>query len=165
MAAQFLAIALGRSESKNVVLFTGSNVLEVHRDAEREFKEFGLNLCAVYDMEDSEEILLRQTEELFKNGTVDGIYISSGKSIPLCKYIKERGLSDNVTLETSDTYPELNEYVEDGTVKATIYQNFHDLAYNAFALLAQKIVDKAEVPKKISPRPELAIKSNLHLYR
>ena len=116
-------------------------------------------------MDDDDDILLNQAQELFSQKDVDGIYISSGKSIQLCKFIKEHGLADKVTVVTSDTYPTLNEYIEDGTVKATIYQNFHDLSYNAFALLVQKIVDKAEIPAKISPRPEIVIKSNLHLYR
>ena len=169
MAAQFLAIALSKSESKNVVLFTGSKILEVHQDSERSFRktceEYGLNLCAVYDMDDDDDILLNQAQELFNQKDVDGIYISSGKSISLCKFIKNHGLADKVTLVTSDTYPTLNEFVEDGTVQATVYQNFHDLAYNAFALLVQKIVDKADIPTKISPRPEMVIKSNLHLYR
>ena len=169
MAAQFISLSLSKAESKNVILFTGSKILEVHQDSEKAFRktceEYGLNLCAVYDMEDNDDILLSQAQKLFSQKDVDGIYISSGKSIQLCKFIKEHGLADKVTVVTSDTYPTLNEYIEDGTVKATIYQNFHDLSYNAFALLVQKIVDKAEIPAKISPRPEIVIKSNLHLYR
>lgn len=170
MAAEFLGNCLRQSETKRILLFTGDQGLEIHRSAKEAFcrasKTFGLELLGVYDMMDSEEVLSGHIKTLFASGKspADGIYITSGISLELCRYIDEHKLSDKIALVTFDTYPDLNRYIEKGVIRATVYQDLYRQGRNAFRETVLHIVNKKDVPAVVSPRPELIMKSNLHLY-
>lgn len=151
LAAEFLYNCLKRG-NKNVLLFTGWKINPLHRRAEQAFKnaceEYGLNFIDCIDMQDNDKVLedlLPSVFEKYKN--IDGIYITSGNSIPLCKYIKENKL--DVALVTFDTYKELTEYIADGTVSMTISQNIKMQTQNAFKQLADYLIN-GKVPEKIS---------------
>lgn len=150
LAAEFLYNCLKRGR-QNVLLFTGSKINSLHRRAEEAFKkaceEYGLNLLDCIDMQDSDDVLKDIIPSVFEkhSGNIDGIYITSGNSIQLCEYIKKNNIP--VSLVTFDTYKELNEYLENGTVSMTISQNVKSQAENAFRMLTNYIIN-GENPKK-----------------
>lgn len=61
LAAEFIADCLRKSESKNVVLFTGERKWQIHGMAAEAFhraaKENGLNIVGSYDMKDSSDVM------------------------------------------------------------------------------------------------------------
>ncbi len=170
MAAEFIGDCLKMSPTKRVVIFTGNRRSGLHERASEVFCEaaeaMGLTVVGSYDMQDSPELLRQQLDEVYgtKKLCPDGIYITSGKSLELCRYIKDNGLSEKTVLVTFDNYPELNEYLEQGIITATIYQNLYKQAKNAFTNLVQHIIGHVNVESFISPVPELVLKSNLQFY-
>ena len=169
LAADFLNNCLFFSERKNIVLFTGDTLSSVHRrrrDAfEKMAKQNGLNIISQMNMCDSAEKLRELCySQLGDCPYVDGIYITSGNSVELCRYIEEKGLSDKIVLVTFDTFPELNEYLKRGIVNATIYQNLFGQAKAAFEALVQFISDGRGVDDVITTRCELVMRNNIEYY-
>ncbi|MBQ8526650.1 MAG: LacI family DNA-binding transcriptional regulator [Clostridia bacterium] len=169
LAADFLSNCLFFSERKNIVLFTGDTLSSVHRrrrDAfEKMAKQNGLNIISQMNMCDSAEKLRELCySQLGDCPYVDGIYITSGNSVELCRYIEEKGLSDKIVLVTFDTFPELNEYLKRGIVNATIYQNLFGQAKAAFEALVQFISDGRGVDDVITTRCELVMRNNIEYY-
>lgn len=169
LAAEFLACCLSRSERKNVAVFTGNIDSPLHMASRQNFvaaaREYGLNILSCYDMQDKPEVLRNQTKELFAeyNGKIDGIYISSGASLELCKFVKENVNPYEVTLVTTDVYGELSEYLKNGTVTATIYQNLFRQAKNAMEAMCFYLLEN-RVPENMLVKPELVLKNNLSHY-
>lgn len=165
MAAEFLSCCL-RNTDKRVLFFTGNRDQEIHAKAVKAFHaaadRLGLKIIASIDMKDSPKLLAAQVKEFLQTDTVDGIYITSGKSLPLCKAV--RAMNKRPVLITFDTYPELNEYLLDGTVAATIYQNLYSQAFNAFTLLIKYLVEGQKPPDIFSPIPELVMPCALPYY-
>lgn len=142
MAAEFISNCLFRSESKTCA-FHRRQKFRAHRIAEKCFHEAAaenrLNVTGSFDMKDSPDILGEQLEQLYgRDGEKpDAIYITSGESLPLCRYISENGLSDSTVLVTFDVYPEIIGYISSGTVNATFYQNHYKQGQEAFINLCQ----------------------------
>ncbi len=61
-------------------------------------------------------------------------------------------------------FDELNAYINDGTVNATIFQDPFAQGYNAFAKLYYNIAESVEVPSLVTTTPQIVLKSNLPLY-
>lgn len=170
MAAEFIADCLKYSPKKEVVIFTGERRTGIHAKANEVFiseaNKLCLNVIGSYDMKDSPELLKWQLYEMYvKHGQrPDGIYITSGRSIELCRFLKENELADKTVLVTFDVYPELNEYLRSGVLTATIYQNLYKQAKNAFISLVKYVIGQIDVGSFISPAPELVLRSNLDFY-
>lgn len=169
MAAEFLSICLRYKATKNVILFTGSQESFVHRNSQKIFLEaaaiYGLNVLECIDMQDSGQVLREVLPQVFEKyrDQIDGVYITSGVSVELCKYIENNQL--DISLVTFDVYDELNEYIEKGIISATISQNISKQAQNAFTLFARYVIDGERVDKTIVTSVQLVMKSNLHLYK
>lgn len=169
MAAEFLSVCLRYRDTKNVILFTGSLESSVHRNSQKMFLEaaavYGLNVLECVDMQDSSQALKKCVPEVFEKygNHIDGVYITSGISVELCKYIESNKL--DLSLVTFDVYDELNEYIEKGIISATISQNMSKQAQNAFSLFARHVIDGERVDKTIVTSVQLVMKSNLHLYK
>lgn len=166
MAAELLAKFLSFSKRKNVALFTGNINSKVHRCAKKAFidaaTQYGLNIADCVDMRDDEEYLRSVLPGVFDGGNIDGVYITSGISLPLCEYVKQKKL--NIPLITFDVYKELNEYIKDGTVAATMFQNAKGQAKTAFEKLVLYIINNTLSEKRFFTSVKPVIKSNLKLY-
>jgi LacI family transcriptional regulator len=67
---------------------------------------------------------------------ISGIYCSmTSNSILVCRVLHELGLQHQIRLICTDVFPELQPYMEDGTVDATIWQSPKSQSYNAVMLL------------------------------
>ena len=163
MAADVLSLALRSCPQKRVALFTGNRIYQTHAIAEREFRcacsRLGLDIIFDCDMEDSDSHLARLCDQMPE---VDGIYITSGKSLELLKRISK--MEHKPVLITFDIYPELGAYMENGTVNATVYQDMYNQGHNAFTLLVRYIVDRALPPKVYMPTPQLVLPSVFKSY-
>lgn len=169
LAAELLGNRLYHSPTKNVLLFTGSMDSSVHRRAGAAFRrccpEYQLNLLDSIDMNDSEDYLKEHLGDIMERyGTdLDGIYITSGNSIALCEYVRRERAG--ISLVTFDVYNRLHEYIEDGTITATIFQNIALQAENAFDRLVSYLIE-GELPERtVYTNVIPVLKSNLLLYR
>lgn len=169
IAAEFLSDCLRYRKSQNILLFTGSQESSVHRISLEAFQKaseiFGLNILEIVDMQDDSSVLRECLPWIFHKycGKIDGIYITSGVSLELCKYIEKNRL--DVSLVTFDVYEELNRYLEKGIISATISQNLSIQAQNAFELLARYKINGERVKKTNVTNVQLVMRSNLHLYK
>ena len=166
ISAEFLSKCLLFSKNKNIVLLTGTMESMVHRHAKKAFlksaAENGLNIVKCVDMNDSEEILKKKLPEIFSGDEINGVYITSGISLSLCDYVKSNRI--NIPIVTFDVYKELNEYIKDNTVSATVFQNAKAQAKTAFEKLVYYIINNEVPQKNIYTSVQLVMKSNLRLY-
>ena len=169
MAAELLHNRLYYKARKNVLLFTGDSGSSLHRRAAAAFRrgcrEYGLELLDTVDMHDSVEYLQEQIGSIMKQyeGSVDGIYITSGNSVELCRYLREK--NPDIGLVTFDVYERLCEFIEDGTICATIYQNVTRQAEQAFDKLVAYLIEE-ELPEKVEYTEVVTVmRSNLARYR
>jgi ABC-type sugar transport system substrate-binding protein len=168
LAAEFLWNCIKGSERKNVILFTGDIKSTLHADAAEAFKSscesYGLKILASIDMNDKEEELEKIVPDVFKlySDEIDGIYITSGLSTALCRYLDENGYG--VPLVTFDTHEDIKKYMCKGIISATIAQNVVNQMKLAFELLVKHLISGTEFPKIVYTDVQLVLKSNIHQF-
>ncbi len=168
IVAELLRGRLNHLKKRNVLLVTGSVNSSIHGGVLRTFKEAcvenGLNLVAHVDMNDDSDKAVALTEKyLERRSTVDGIYISSGNSTQLCDYVGK--MKKDIALITTDVHEGIAPYIENGTVFASICQNFAEQGYLAFDNLIRYIVEKTEPKKVFFSETVPVFRANLHLYK
>ena len=168
LAADFLFNCLKKSKSKNILLFTGDKKNTQHVMAEKYFKkaldERGLILKDSISMMDSEDYFREILPEIMKKykGKIDGIYITSGFSRPLCEYMEKEGLS--FSLVAFDIHENIKEYLEKGIISAAINQNVSLQMESAFTGLSRHIIANEKCPEMIYTDIDLVLKSNMHQF-
>ena len=168
LAADFLHNCLKRSNSKNIILFTGNMESTLHQYAEKAFKDecerTGLNLLESIDMKDSEDYLTKILPDIFKRhkDRIDGIYITSGFSTPLCKYLEEN--KTDVPFVAFDTYDDIKTYIEKGIISATIAQNVAQQMETAFGMLVNYLITGEKPEKIIYTDVQVVLKSNINQF-
>lgn len=170
MTAQLLSVfTRTHSRTKNVVVFTGSLEASNHIDTLAAFqkyaKEEGLHILETFDTQDIPYFAEKLVAEAFmKHSEIDGIYVASSNSLPICRYIKENKLKGRVSLVTTDVFPEIIPYIQDGIVDATIFQDPFQQGKKAFDYLYEYITEKKKCPSIIVSSPQIVLKSNLSLF-
>ncbi len=168
LAAEFLYNCLKGKERKNILLFTGDKESALHSESENAFKnackEFDLCVLKSIDMKDSEEYFSEIISDVFERyiSEADGIYITSGISSPLCRYIEENNI--NIPFVSFDTYEDIKKYIKKGIISATIAQNVEKQMENAFEYLVKHIISDEEFPKTVYTDVQLVLKSNMHQF-
>ena len=165
LASDFLYQCLRRSQRRNILLFTGDQQSTVHRDATIAFRacceRLGLHLLDVVDMQDSEsyfeeilpDVLDKYEEEL------DGIYITSGLSLPLCREIEKRELV--LPFVAFDTHDDIREYMQRGIISAAISQGVKQQMKSAFEALVSYLVSGEKSPETIYTEVQLKLCTNV----
>ena len=92
----------------------------------------------------------------------DGIYITSGLSAPLCRYIDENNI--DVPFVGFDTYEDIKNFMKKGIISATIAQNVERQMETAFELLVNHLITGEACPKTIYTDIQLVLKSNIHQF-
>jgi len=168
MVAQLFDILLPKNH-RNIAVFTGSMQSPIHQGLVFNFSNhasrYGLNLIQPYDTLDIPDIAERLVEEAFAtNAEINGIYISSANSIPICRFLEKHELGDKIAVIASDVFEELSEYIRKGIVKATIFQDPFAQGYNAFAKLYHYLAESEPVQPVVTTKPQIVLESNLSLY-
>ena len=163
MAAELLRCCLKNGDG-SVMLFTGCRSAKIHSDAADAFEQaasrLGLTLTASFDMKDNPDVLNDILADI--KDMPGGIYITSGRSLPLCQRVRK--LSPKPALVTFDIYPELEAYLKDGTVDATMYQDLYLQGFKAFELMVRYMVDSTPPPALYTPTPQLLLPAALKYY-
>ena len=125
---------------------------------------------SVPEIRDINTIPLHEREECLTDllthlkGTIDSVYITSGESNELCRAVSRIFAPGELTLLTSDIYPELCQYIERGIVAATIFQDPAKQAERAYELLAGYLMNTIPKPGNVEITPVLVTKSLLPYY-
>ena len=168
LAAEFLYHVLKRSARKNVLLFTGDMESYLHANAQKSFAEscdsLGLSLLASVDMKDSEDYLHSILPAIFDRykEQIDGIYITSGISSALCRYLEQHGL--DIPLVAFDTYEDVKAYMQKGVISAAISQNVAKQMKIAFEMLVKHVITGETPPATVYTNVQLVLKSNMHQF-
>lgn len=168
LAAEFLHHCLRRAERKNILLFTGDLKSALHASAADAFKiscdTLGLHLLQTVDMKDNEDYFESILPETFARcgNQADGIYITSGFSVPLCRFLEAGG--NDIPFVAFDTYEDMKSYMQKGIISATVSQNVEAQMEKAFELLVKHIITGEDSPKTVYTDVQLVLKSNMHQF-
>jgi LacI family transcriptional regulator len=154
---------------KSVAIFSGNREFIIHKEKIEAFigelKEKPLDLVGVYDNQDDPDIAYQVTGNILKEyPDLGGIYVSSPNSIAVCKRIEEMGFSGKIKLITSDIFPKLKDYINNGTVQASIFQNPFEQGKTVVKCLYQHIIKEKVFKEEILINPQIIFKSNLELF-
>ncbi len=168
IAAEFIYDCLRKSKRKNILLFTGDEESALHMRAKKEFAgncdTLGMKLLESVPMMDSDEYLKKIVPDIFKKyeNKIDGIYITSGVSEELCKYLEENSL--DIPFVTFDVHEKIKDYLKKGVIYASIEQNMTGQMENGFKVLAEYLINGEKPQPKIYTTVNLVMKNNMHLY-
>ncbi|MBI4475972.1 MAG: substrate-binding domain-containing protein, partial [Acidobacteria bacterium] len=93
-----------------------------------------------------------------------GIYVSTVNSLPVLQAAEQAGRLQNLTIVTTDLFPELVEWIRAGNVAATIYQRPQTQGRLALQALYQYLLDGTFPQPRIAVAPHVVMRSNLSLF-
>ena len=150
-------------------VFVGNKCVVHHQEIidgfEEKIRGLGHEMTAVYETQDDDMIAYYSTERLTRDHPeVTGIFIGTSHSIGVCRKIAELGLERKITIIGTDIFRELTEFIESGTVSATIYQNSYMQGRLAVDELFKYLTEHRVTEQNIFVKPDILIKSNYKLY-
>ena len=95
---------------------------------------------------------------------IGGIYINSFNSYGVIRAVLQRGLAGKICLIASDIYPELRDFIRDGVVSASLFQNQYRQGKTGLRLLYHSIADNQSVQDTITVEPQIILRSNVDLF-
>lgn len=123
-----------------------------------------LSPIEVLESHDDEREAFQQTRELLdRHPGLAAIYVATANSLPVCKAIEKARRSRQVTVITTDLFPQLTPLLKSGVVAATMYQRPISQGRLAFEALHQFLVDGRCPPAQIKLVPHIVMDSNLDL--
>ncbi len=168
LAAQLLSAAMGFENRQVAVLYSDFSILS-QKLLVKSFcdsaEENGFEIYKALPTYDVYDNAYAATEKLLGDTQIGGIYVSTANSIAVCDCVTRMGLKGKIALITSDIFPRLNAYIEDGTVFASIYQNPFRQAKTAFDSLIYSILEREKIEEFSLISPIAVFKSNLSLYK
>lgn len=124
-----------------------------------------IRINAVYETYELREHAYNYTlQSLESFPEVSGIYVNTVNSPGVCEALKEKGKAGSIKLITTDIFRDNIQYIKNGTIYASIYQNPHRFGYNAIHLLYQYIISNGKSYDVGVVKPELVMCSNLCYY-
>jgi LacI family transcriptional regulator len=169
LAGEFLSRLL--PGGGRVAFFTGWLGTQDHADKLRGFvaslKTTGntLELATVVEAHDDEREGHRRTLNVMQAyPDLRGIYVSTVNSLPVLHALEEQGRLGDMTIVTTDLFPELVPWVRSGRVAATVYQRPISQGRIALHALYQYLLDGTAPPARIKVVPHLVMRSSLDLF-
>ena len=160
------------TEQGDVAVITGMLRTEEHRLKVEGFRaRFAQhsgsdNIACVVEAHESEEESYRKTRELLsQNPRLRGIYVTTVNCLPVCRAVKEHGRAGSVRLITTDLFPQMVPYFENGIIGASIYQDPYTQGQRAVRTLVDHLIQKAPIVGSDSLNPGIVLQSNINLFR
>jgi len=155
--------------NKSVAFFTGYKDSEIHKDHiigfQEQLKAKPMELVAIYENYDDPDIAYHATDKLLRDyPDLGGLYIATANSATVCKKIVELGIHGKINIVASDLFPELNQYLIDGVVHATMFQQPFQQGRLAFRNLYEHIAEGKAFDDVILLKPQIVLSSNLELF-
>ncbi len=151
--------------TRNVAVFTGQRDILDHANSIggflRECAYRNMNVVGVCENYDDPNFAAYNTERMLKSHTeIDGIYINTANSVPVCKKLVEMGLAGKIRIVASDVFPELVQMMRDDVVQATIFQDPFRQGNQATKLLYSFIAEGKALKSEILINPRIVLQSN-----
>jgi len=106
------------------------------------------------------------TRELLEScPDIGGIYVASSNACNVCECVYDFGLSGKINIIGHDLYPKLAEWLSNGTLTATLFQNQYGNAYKGVMTLFEYLAGAQKSFNSIYYRPELVMQANLDIYQ
>ena len=170
MAAELLSKFI--PASADVAVITGMLRTEEHRLKVEGFRagfaeqSYTGRIARVVEAHEYEEESYRKTRELLReNPKLRGIYVTTVNCLPVCRAVREEGRGNDVRLVTTDLFPQMAPYFENGIISASIYQDPYSQGQNAMRVLLDYALQKAPIAASNSLNPGVVLQSNIHLFR
>ena len=151
-----------------VAFFTGWLATQDHADKLRGFESSlesmgpRLRLGAVVEAHDDErEGHRRALKVLRSHPALKGIYVSTVNCLPVLRAAEEEGRLGELTVVTTDLFPELVEWIRAGKVAATVYQRPVSQGRLALQALYQFLLNGTGPPSRLRVVPHVVMRSNL----
>jgi len=169
-------------EGGTVAFFTGWLSMQDHADKLRGFEASlaaaasaasaatgksgsSLTLAAVVEAHDDEREAHRSALNLLKaHPELKAIYVSTVNSRPVLRAVEQLGRTRDLTMVTTDLFPELVSWIRAGKVAATMYQRPISQGRLALHALYQFLVDGTCPQPRIKVVPHIVMRSNLDLF-
>src|ERR671931_2710439 len=155
-----------------VAFFTGWLGTQDHADKLRGFElsvkaETGRSVQVgpiVEAHDDPREGYRRALKLLRANRDLKGIYVSTVNSLPVLQAAEQEGRLQNLTIVTTDLFPELVAWIRSGKVAATLYQRPLTQGRLALQALYQYLLNGTCPEPRIAVAPHVVMRSNLNLF-
>ena len=121
---------------------------------------------ALLEAHESEDEGYQKTCDLLaQQPDLSGIYVSTVNCLPVCRALRKYRLAGAVTLITSDLFPQMVPHLQQGTIRASIYQNPYLQGQVAMRILMDHFLNRSVIPASSYIGPALVLRSNVHLFR
>jgi LacI family transcriptional regulator len=154
-----------------VAFFTGWLATQDHAEKLRGFESSlrsagsGITLGPVIEAHDSErEGHQRALALLRANPQLKGIYVSTVNSLPVLRAAEHEGRLADLTVVTTDLFPELLPWIRGGQVAATMYQRPISQGRMALQALYQFLMNGTRPPERLRVVPHVVMRSNLEQF-
>ncbi len=154
-----------------VAFFTGWLATQDHAEKLRGFESSlrsaggAITLGPVIEAHDSErEGHQRALALLRANPQLKGIYVSTVNSLPVLRAAEHEGRLADLTVVTTDLFPELLPWIRGGQVAATMYQRPISQGRMALQALYQFLMNGTRPPERLRVVPHVVMRSNLEQF-
>lgn len=154
-----------------VAFFTGWLSTHEHAEKLRGFESslhsFGgsLRLGPIVEAHDDEREAYQQALGVLRaHPDLTSIYVSTVNSLPVLRAAEQEGRLPQLTVVTTDLFPELVERIRAGAIVATVYQRPVSQGRLALQTLYRFLRDGTRPPERIHVVPHLVMRSNLDLF-
>ena len=107
----------------------------------------------------------RAALDLFENyPNLGGLYINTANSLPVLRAMGESGRLGKVQVITTDLFPELVPFIEDGSVLASLYQRPFAQGKTAFEMLTRYLTNRVPPKQLTRLTPHIVLRSNLSMF-
>jgi len=168
MAGEFMSLVLPKNSK--VAVFTSNHEMQIHREYVEGFKNFinkeKIDIVGVYETKDIEYIAYNLTEEILqKYPDLNGIYVTSYVSVPVCKCIRAHNRQNDIMVIGQDLFPELVDNLINNSLTATIFQDQFYQGRKAVEMMFNSLTGKKVDGDEYLVIPKLVMKSNLSCYK
>ncbi len=165
LAAQMMGLTC---PGKKVAVFVGDRGYQIHDHNLTGFMEFAKNQSFkgiyLYEHQDDIRKAIELTDRLIdEHPDIAGIYVTSAISPVVCRRLFELGYAHKLQIITTDLFSETREFLAQGLVTATIFQNPFQIGYEAISNL-YKMICGLPVEKHRVIVPQLVMKANMNQY-
>ena len=166
LAAEYMNWLVGKD--KSIAVYIGNKDFNDHKEKVDGFSEEAkakrLRLEGVFETQDDPELAYFLTGKLVKErADLGGIYIATGNSIAVCKYMEENAVG-GIRIIATDIFDEIKEYMKRDIIQGVIYQDPVKQGRYAVKAIYRTLFENTSVEKNIWITPQLVLKSNMEFY-
>ncbi len=169
LAADLMGRIVRRPGKIAVTLFRAA--ITEHAEKYKAFRDtisrFHPSLSVLEPLEDQDidQISYEKTRDIIdSHPDLTGIYVTTEASMPVIRAAHDAGILDNLTIVTTDLFPELVKQLRAGAVAATIYQRPRTQGRMAFRALYQYLIEDEKPASQITFAPHIVMRGNLDFF-